>query len=214
MKPILPKLFDMTQVQKRQTPSQEEFIEKNLALLLALKDIVLESFDQFHDNLLPLISPGGGMDNKLPSIAIISFIRTKIIQQFPKYCGKATKGRFKLVSTDLCNIYLKKLDFRKRPSNRQSKANDLILYQLTKNKEDKGGNIFLGYITDPLYNHVLGIYAVCLEGKELVWECNILDLVAKQSAKVVKMKKKGNRIKLKPGAKKLGGDNKEANQRE
>ncbi|HMH22646.1 MAG TPA: hypothetical protein VK563_12760 [Puia sp.] len=193
-------LFEMAKPEKRKTPEQKQFEKENLALLLAFKEIVSDSFRMLHDHIFTLIKPGGGMDNKMPSVTLISFIRTYIIQKFPAYCGKATKSRFKLVTPTQNNIYLKKLDFKRRPSNRKSTANDLIMYQLTKSNKDKGGNVFLGYVTDKVFSRVLGIYAVCLDGKECLWECDILALARKQETKVIRMKKRGEKLKLKDTA--------------
>lgn len=194
-------LFGNSKQEKRKTPEQKQFEKENLALLLAFKDIVFEAFGTLHDRIFSVIKPGGGMDNKMPAVSIISLIRTGIIQKFPLYCGKATKSRFKLVTPAAQdNIYLKKLDFKRRPANRQSKANDLIMYQLTNSNKDKGGNVFLGYVTDKLYSSVLGIYAVCLDGKQRLWESDILDLARRQQAKIVRMKKKGEKLKLKETA--------------
>lgn len=193
-------LFGNSMPEKRKTPSQKQFEKENLDLLLAFLEIVNDSFRLLNNQIFTLIPPGGGMDNKMPSITLISFIRTHIIQQFPYYCGKATKSRFKLVTPTKDNIYLKKLNPRKRPSNRKSKANDLILYQLTKSNEDKGGNVFLGYTTDKMFSQALGVYAVCLDGKDLVWESNIVDLAKKQKAKIIRLKKRGEKLALKKTA--------------
>lgn len=206
----LPDLFGNTKVEKRKTPSQKQFEKANLALLLAFKEIVFESFQTLHDVIFPLVQ-SGGMDNKMPSVSMISFIRTQIIRKFPLYCEKATKGRFKLVTPALCNIYLKKLNLRLRPSNHQSRANDLILHQLTQNNKDRGGNVFLGYVTDKKFSHIIGIFAVCLEGPNLVWKSDIMELAIRQEAKLIRMKRRGDKFKIKPDAMPI---KKEQNERE
>jgi hypothetical protein len=194
----LPSLFDLSKLEKRKTLSQKSFEQKNPDLLSAFSYAVFDSFKTFDGKMRSLVRPGG-MVNSWPAASINSLIRSAMIEQFPAYCEKATKTRFKLVTDDQ-NVYFKKFNYRRRPTNRKSKANDLILYQLTNSNKDKGGNVFFGYTTDPVYSAPLGVYAICIEGDKLLWECDILDFLRKyEAAKLVRMTPKTKKTGLKAG---------------
>lgn len=207
----VPTLFDLSKLENRKTLSQTEFEKKHAELLMRFMDSVYDSFKTYHEKLSPHIRPGG-MVNSWPASTINSLIRSAMIDHFPAYCAKATKSRFKLVGEEDQNIYLKKFNRRLRPTNRQSKANDLILYQLTSSNKDKGGNVFFGYTTDPTSSAPQEIYAVCLLGDELLWQCDIHEFARRQeAAKLIRMTPKAKKAKLKPG---VLGLKKKKNQKE
>jgi len=131
---------------------------------------------------------------------MISFIKKKLIERFPFYCVNATMSRFKLTLPSGEFVYVKKLDDKKRPSNIETVENNEILFQVTKDKRDTAGNIFIGYNCQS-YSSVDAVYVVCLKGDELVWHQNILELQKSERAKIVDFSLTQKNVKLKDSAK-------------
>ncbi len=198
----LPNLFDLFKFEKRKTPLQQDFEQANMLFLLAFKRIVETSFQNLHSKIFTMFKPYD-MDKNMPAVATISFIRQEIIQNFPEYCRSATPARFRLVTPTNEYIYIKKLDDNYRPSNIQTGENDLIMNQLTVSKKDKGPNIFVGYTSTHGNSSLTGIYAVCIDGPNLIWRTDISDLSRDNQAPLVGIKPKGPEPTLKPGIVKI-----------
>ncbi len=181
-------LFDLSKFEKRKTPIQSEFEETNLELLLAFKQIVYDSHSKLHSYIHTLFRPGE-MDRNQSAVSMSSFMRQGIL--------------FKLISPNNENIYIKKLDHKKRPSNIQTINNNLIIFQLTKSSKDVQPNIFLGYTANENYSIITGIYAVCIEGKAVKWITNISLLGGSAQAQLESITPIGGSPKLKDGIVKL-----------
>jgi len=134
---------------------------------------------------------------------MISFIRQAIIKKYPNYCSKATKRRFKLFTPNNEWIFLKKLRNNRRPSNIETAANNIILHQYTENERDKAPNIFLGYTEANGYSMITGIYAVCIDGKDILWHTDISTLEIRETGILVSTKPKNDGPKLKDGVVKV-----------
>jgi hypothetical protein len=164
-------LFDLSKFERRITPSQQEFEEKNMELLLAFKGFVPQCFKEMH-GILSIIEPTA-QDKILPAVLMSGLLRGKFIKNYPENCRKATKKRFKLIGGNYEWLYVKKLDRRKRPSNIATKSSLLILNQRSTSKQDKSPNVFLGYTVSSDWSEYTGVYAVCIEGSEILWLSDI-----------------------------------------
>jgi hypothetical protein len=167
-------LFDPSQYEKRKTVLQEKFEHENFDFLLTVKDYIFESLEDVHTKILVHFKYGE-MDCRLPSVSMVSFIRKRIINNFPFYCRNAILGRFKLTTPSNDYIYIKKLDDNRLPSNVETEANNMIIFNVTKNSDDEGCNIFTGYTCPDDYSKIDGIFAVCIEGKKVIWETDLLN---------------------------------------
>lgn len=200
-------LFDLASFEKRKTPEQNQFEETNKQLLLEFNDFVEKGLKRLHKVIFEQIEPES-QDNKLPAIAMSGFIRGEFIRNYSSYCRKATRLRFKLITDNGEWIYIKKLDRQKKPSNIETRANNIILHQLTAINHDKGANIFLGYTEPGDFTKVTGTYAVCIDGEKVQWVSDLSLLESKVQATVENMNPKVKGPSLKVGVVKLKKKNK------
>lgn len=195
-------LFDMGKLAKRQTPEEEKFLTNNEALIRCYDEAVDYAFDMLHRKVFTVFKPHF-MDNKLPAIAVSSFIREYLIDKMPVQCRNADHARFKLTTDTGEFVYVKKLDENLLPMNIQTEANDLILYQLTTSGSAAPGNIYFGYQTDQGFPYVKSKYVVCIDGSKLLWKKDIADLrVSGKFLKIAAHKStqlKAGVVKLKKG---------------
>ena len=189
---------------KRKASSQIEFEQANHELLMGWISIVDSSFERYSTLILSKIEKES-RDNKLAATAISGFLRGSVIRQFPNYCARATKSRFKMYNESAGDwIYIKKLSNRKkRPSNIKTANNELILNQQTTSEKDTGQNVFLGYTCNKDKTHITGIWAVCFEGKKDLWRIDIREYVRAYNEKTKKMERPKQETKLKDSVVKL-----------
>ncbi len=198
----VPLLFDLASFEKRKTPEQKQFEETNRQLLLDFREFVEKSMKRLHKVIFEQIEPES-QDNKLPAIAMSGFLRGEFIRNYSNYCRKATRLRFKLITENGEWIYIKKLDRQKKPSNVETRANNIILYQLTALNHDKGANVFLGYTEPGDFTKVTGTYAVCIDGAKVQWISDLSLLEQKIQATVENLNPKVKGPSLKEGVVRL-----------
>lgn len=177
-------LFDPAKYARLTVPEQEKFQKENENLMFAMEDAVYDALKSYQKEILPLFRRGG-MDNNMPAVSMISFIKQAFITRFPQYCREATKARFRLITDSGEHIYLKKLNRKKRPQNIPTENNNRILYQVTDHSKTNRPNVFFGYTCTNNYSSITGVYAICIKGEEIVWVTDISSL--RQSAIVTSL---------------------------
>ncbi|SMC54449.1 hypothetical protein [Pedobacter africanus] len=179
-------LFDLSQFRKKKAPAQEEFESNNLDILLAFRDIVPRCFERLHKEIFGVIEPVS-QDKNLPAVVMSGFMRGELIKLFPEACRNATTQRFQLAGTKNEQIFIKKLDERRRPSNIPTVDSVLIYNQRSKSMADTTPNIFLGYTATDDWSGFTGTYAVCIDGDKTVWESDLSMLCDNRGSLIVKM---------------------------
>lgn len=179
-------LFDLSQFEKRKAPAQNDFEAKNIDLLLAFREMVPRSFERLNREIFSVIEPIS-QDKNLPSVVMSGYLRGELIKQFPQYCYKSTKQRFLLVGEANEQIYVKKLDTQKRPSNIPTIDSVLIYNQLSKSHSDVYPNVFLGYTATDDWSGYTGVYAVCIDGQKTMWVTDLMMLDDNRSTNSIKM---------------------------
>ena len=195
-------MFDPSNYERKRTPEQQEFINNNFDFLISFRDIVYEANKELHQKIFVLFKPGE-MDNNMPAVSMISFIRKRLVRNFPLYCEKATPARFKLTTPSREYLFVKKLDDDKRPSNIPTINNEKILNQCSESNDDLYPHIFIGYTSTEKCDVITGIYAVCIQGKEILWVTDINKLSSGVNGVLVDMNPKDNTPKLKAGIVKI-----------
>ena len=198
-------LFDFSKFEKRKTPDQKQFEAANKQLLIDFKNFVPVCFKNLHKKVLSSIEPID-QDKNLHAVVMSGFLKGQFIRKYPHYCFKATKQRFKLC-IDYTNVYIKKLDEKKKlPSNIPTDESLMIYNQLTDTDKDKSANVFLGYTVTDDWSQITGIYALCIEGEEIIWISDLKDFGEQPQTLVVTMKPTPTAPKVKEGAKKKRND--------
>jgi Cft2 family RNA processing exonuclease len=195
-------MFNPSDYEKKKTPEQKQFIENNLDFLIAFKEIIYDSHQDLHEIIFPLFKPGE-MDNNMPAVSMISFIRKRLLRQFPLYCEKATTTRFKLLTPSNEYLFVKKLDDDKKPQNIRTVTNEKILNQCLEKNEDSNPNVFIGYSSTEKCDSITGVYAVCIKGEETLWIIDINTLSSGIQGIIVDMDPKDLTPKLKEGIVKI-----------
>lgn len=154
---------------------QTEFENETRTFLFDVRDYILQSFEDLNKKIISEFK-FGEMDCRLPAVAMVSFIRKRIIAGYPYYCRNATQSRFKLTTPTGEYIYVKKLDENKFPSNIETTNNDKIIHQVTDSSTEKGCNVFVGYIAESDFSKIIGIYASCIKGDKLIWATDLNNL--------------------------------------
>lgn len=199
-------LFDFSKCEKRKPLGQQQFEDSNRQLLTDFKNFVPQCFERIHKQILPLIEPID-QGNNLQSELMSGFLKGQFIRKYPLLCYKATKQRFRLF-VDNTNIYIKKLDEKKKlPSNIPTNESLMILNNLTDSATDTDTNIFLGYTTPADKSKITGIYAVCIEGDDVIWCSDLSNFGEGEQSPVITMIPKPIMPKIKPGAKKRNTKN-------
>lgn len=194
-------LFDFSKFEKRKTNDQSEFEKSNTQLLIDFKNFVPICFQNLHKKILSVIEPID-QDKNLNATVMSGYLKGQFIRKYPHYCSKATKQRFKL-NVNSTYIYIKKLDKKtKVPSNIPTKESLMIYNQLTNSTSDTGCNIFLGYTVTNDWSMIKGIYAVCIEGENVLWMTDLKNFGDAELTPVVILKPKPIAPKVKEGAKK------------
>ena len=177
-------LFDDSHFERRKTPVQTDFEQKNKDFLIEFRAMPYSAHQDLQTKIWVHFKPNE-MDKNANAVMMISFIRQNLIRQFPLYCSQATPGRFMLVTPSGEHIYVKKLDDDKMPSNIPTVSNTIILMQLSENKSDDNPNIFLGYTTTDTYSDITGTYAVCITGSKVDWISDLSNLDNEQQGDII-----------------------------
>jgi hypothetical protein len=201
-------LFDFTKWPKRKPTSQRQFESENREIISSFIPAVHSSFKKLHTIVLKAIEPID-QSNLLPAIVMSGYLNGFFKRRYMHLCGKATKQRFRLLLNDTY-VYVKKLDEKtKLPSNIPTDESLRIYFQLTNTEQDKNCNIFFGYTVNEAWSMITGIFAVCIEGNEVLWLSDLNDIQDSLSSPVTPLPPKPNKPKLKPNAKRKKKDNKQ-----
>lgn len=85
-------------------------------------------------------------------------------------------GRRSYVDIGSNRLFVKKIEHNLRPSNIPTKTVKMYQNQETVNEEDDLPITYLGYQVDEGWTHIIGIYAVHLEGNKIKWYTDIVSL--------------------------------------
>jgi hypothetical protein len=169
-------LFDFSKWPKRKPVGQKKFEKENRDTIFAFIGAVHSSFEKLHTIILKSIEPIDQAKG-LPALVMNGYLCGFFKRRYMHLCGKATKQRFRLIMNNT-SVYIKKLDEKtKLPSNIPTDESIMIYFQLTATNKDKDCNIFLGYTANEAWSMITGIYAVCIEGDEILWLSNLNDLL-------------------------------------
>jgi hypothetical protein len=203
-------LFDFSKFEKRKPIEQKQFEKANAQLLRDFREFVPTCFEKLHKKVLANIEPID-QDRNLHAVVMNGFLKGQFIRKYPHLCYKATRQRFRLF-VDNTNVFVKKLDEKtKFPSNIPTDQSLMIYNQLTDSTSDKHTNVFLGYTVREDWSKITGVYAVCIEGEEIIWISDLNTFGEEQSTTpVIPMGPTPIKPKVKPGVKKKktkGDDN-------
>ncbi len=199
-------LFDFSMFEKRKEIDQDDFEKNNKLLILSFIDGVNHSFEKLHTVVLKAIEPID-QEKNLCAIVMSGYLAGFFKRKHPELCIKATKQRFKLL-VDKTNVYVKKLDEQtKLPSNIPTDESIKIYHQLTDTEKDKQCNIFLGYTVNEEWSMITGIYAVCIEGSQLLWISDLNNFGDETATPVLPITPNPILPKVKIGVKKIRAQN-------
>ncbi len=194
-------LFDFSKFEKRKTANQIDFEQQCRQMLIDFRNFVPVCFKNLHRKVLSVIEPID-QDKNLNAVVMSGLLKGQLIRKYPQYCHKATKQRFKLY-IDYTSIYIKKLDEKtKLPSNIPTDESLMIYNQLTDSNNDIGCNIFLGYTVKDDWSMITGIYAVCIEGENILWITDLRNFAEEEQLPIITLRPRPNTPKVKSGAKK------------
>lgn len=203
-------LFGGFAFEPRKTADQTEFEKKHEKLLYAFPGFVDQAFIRLNKEIYATIE-AQSRDKNLPAVAISGFLKGQIIHEFPDYCAKATKKRFKLKHDNSEWIYVKKLNSKKLPSNVKTDANDMIIAQLSDSENDTEPNVFLGYIASSCNTQANEVYAVYIRNNKVIWYTDLrlfADMINERNPNT-QLPVSGNEIEIKSDVvkiKKASGD--------
>jgi hypothetical protein len=193
-------LFDFSKFEKRKTANQNVFEKVNDQMLIDFKNFVHLCFKNLHKKILSVIEPID-QDNNLHAVVMSGLLKGQFKRKYPHYCHKATNQRFRLF-IDYTSLYIKKLDEKtKLPSNIPTDISLMIYNQLTDSTSDSGCNVFLGYTVNEDWSMITGIYAVCIEGENILWISDLKNFGEEEQSPVITMRPKPKAPKVKEGAK-------------
>jgi hypothetical protein len=171
-------LFDPSEYDKLKTPVQDDFLNTNMDLLCSFPGIVDKSFERLQKEVLSTIEVRSRNRN-LPAVVVSGFMAGYLKELYPTLC-REKDGRFFMRLQDHTKIYVKKLNAKFRPTwGKDTEINTLIVNQRADSDgEEKIGNVFLGYNSAEDNITAAGVYAVCIDGEEIIWRTDLRALAA------------------------------------
>lgn len=173
-------LFDPSKYEKRKAANQLQFEKNYYTILLKIKSIIDESFQETQKVLAQI--PPACRDKSLFAMLMSGFINGYVRQNFPECTSFDVNGRTLLSKDKKFALYFKKLNNKKRPDNVKTEYSEMLYHQLTMPGDEKSSVVFVGYTIDETKAAITGYYSVCLEGDEILWTTDISTLGNDNSA--------------------------------
>lgn len=164
----------MNKLLVRPTPEQSKFENANYYQLKAFADAVQIGFERTlaEQKLKPKLS----MNFVWFPVAMHGNVLSEFAQRYPEMIKATGRKNHCIMLNGGCECYIKKLSDNLRPSYNFSNTTEAMVRQMALPEQTPLPIIFLGYKLTKDNSKILGVYAVCLNGNDILWVSDLLSM--------------------------------------